>query len=120
MTDYNKNYQDRGMKKWAGFYLSEHTAEQEKNTQEAAHVNKAKDEMSEGEIKVVLEEAVLKNKPVSVQLRTINYEGDYPDDVVGFLKGADSLGIYVGMRRISYTNIRHIEINQQKKWSQVD
>ncbi len=26
----NDEYQDRGMKKWAGFFLSEHTAEQEK------------------------------------------------------------------------------------------
>lgn len=28
----NDEYQDRGMKKWAGFFLSEHTAEQEKNS----------------------------------------------------------------------------------------
>ena len=116
----NNNYQDRGMKKWAGFYLSEHTAEQEKNTQEAAHINKAKEEMSETEIKAVLEEAVLKNKRVSVQLRAVNYEGNYYDDVVGFLKGADALGIFVGMKKIPYADMRHIEINQQIKWSSID
>ncbi len=38
----NDEYQDRGMKKWAGFFLSEHTAEQEKIQKGLAHINSPK------------------------------------------------------------------------------
>lgn len=39
MTYLNDQYHDRGMKKWAGFFLSEHTAEQEKIQKGFANIN---------------------------------------------------------------------------------
>lgn len=105
----NDEYQDRGMKKWAGFFLSEHTAEQEKIQKGLAHTNSPKPQMSDQEIGEVLQMARIKNKSVA-----IDNEGNYYDDIVGSLKGADSLGIYVGNEKVQ---IRNIEIFNQTKWS---
>lgn len=65
----NDEYQDRGMKKWAGFFLSEHTAEQEKIQKGLAHINSPKPQMSEQEIGEVLQVARLKNKSVASKSR---------------------------------------------------
>ncbi len=75
----NDEYQDRGMKKWAGFFLSEHTAEQEKIQKGLAHINSPKPQMSEQEIGEVLQVARLKNKSVAIQIETIDNEGNYYD-----------------------------------------
>lgn len=75
----NDEYQDRGMKKWAGFFLSEHTAEQEKNQKGLAHINSPKPQMSEQEIGEVLQVARLKNKSVAIQIEAIDNEGNYYD-----------------------------------------
>ncbi|EGP5189799.1 hypothetical protein EID59_14040 [Enterococcus faecium] len=75
----NDEYQDRGMKKWAGFFLSEHTAEQEKIQKRLAHINSPKPQMSEQEIGEVLQVARLKNKSVAIQIEAIDNEGNYYD-----------------------------------------
>lgn len=75
----NDEYQDRGMKKWAGFFLSEHTAEQEKIQKWLAHINSPKLQMSEQEIGEVLQVARLKNKSVAIQIEAIDNEGNYYD-----------------------------------------
>jgi len=75
----NDEYQDRGMKKWAGFFLSEHTAEQEKIQKGLAHINSPKPQMSEQEIGEVLQVARLKNKSVAIQIEAIDNEGNYYD-----------------------------------------
>ena len=60
MTYLNDQYHDRGMKKWAGFFLSEHTAAQEKVQKGLAHTNSPKPQMSEQEIGEVLQIARIK------------------------------------------------------------
>lgn len=110
-------YRDRGMKKWAGFFLSEHTAEQERIQKGLAHTNSQKPQMSEQEIGEVLQLARIKNKSVAIQIEAVDNEGNYYDDIVGSLKGADSLGIYVGKEKVHYDEIRNIQIYNQSKWS---
>ena len=79
MTYLNNQYHDRGMKKWAGFFLSEHTAEQEKIQKGLAHINPQKFQMSEQEISEVLQLAIVKNKPVAIQIEAIDSDGNYYD-----------------------------------------
>src|SRR5699024_4601448 len=74
MTYLNDQYHDRGMKKWAGFFLSEHTAEQEKIQKGLAHTNYPKPQMSEQEIGKVLQIARIKNKSVAIQIEAIDNE----------------------------------------------
>ena len=113
----NDEYQDRGMKKWRGFFLSEHTTEQEKIQTGLTHSNSPKPQMTEQEIGEVLQVARLKNKSVAIQIEAIDNEGNYYDDIIGPLKGADSLGIYVGNEKIHYDEMRHIELVEHIKWS---
>lgn len=113
----NDEYQDRGMKKWAGFFLSEHTAEQEKIQKGLTHTNSPKPQMSEQEIGEVLQVARVKNKPVALQIEAVDSDGNYYDDIIGKLKGSDSIGIFVGNEKVHYDEIRNIQIYDQVKWS---
>ena len=118
MTYLNNQYHDRGMKKWAGFFLSEHTAEQEKIQKGLAHINPQKFQMSEQEISEVLQLAIVKNKPVAIQIEAIDSDGNYYDDIIGHLKGSDSLGVYVGTQKVHYDEIRNVELVDHVKWNQ--
>lgn len=114
---YGKNYQDRGMVKWAGFYLSEHT--DTLSNQSIAEKNSPiqKMQMDVDEIGQVLSEAQLKNKQITVQIEERDLNGNYKTDTIGFIKGFDDLGIYVGSTKIGYDEIRHVEFFNELKWS---
>lgn len=119
MTKYlNDVYRDRGMKKWAGFILSEHTLEQEKYEKAKKKVNVPKPQMSPEDIYTTMQQAQIKNKRIAVQRVAVDIEGNYYDDVIGLLKGADSRGIYIGNERIDFHEIRHVELLNHKKWSE--
>lgn len=119
MTKYlNDVYRDLGMKKWAGFILSEHTLEQEKYEKAKKKVNLPKPQMSPEDIYTTMQQAQIKNKRIAVQREAVDIEGNYYDDVVGLLKGADSRGIYIGNERIDFDEIRHVELLNHKKWSE--
>lgn len=121
MTKYlNDVYRDRGMKKWAGFILSEHTLEQEKYEKAKKKVNLPKPQMSPEDIYTTMQQAQIKNKRIAVQREAVDIEGNYYDDVVGLLKGADSRGIYIGNERIDFDEIRHVELYFQSKWSDIN
>lgn len=106
---YFEQYQDRKMKKWAGFYLSEHTAiiEQEKKKQPA----EKKRQMSWSEIDEVLAQAFQNQVEVMIQKEELDSEGNYGADIMGLIQGHDELGIYVCGHKISYDEIRHVQLH---------
>lgn len=69
VNNFFKNYQDRGMKKWQGFMLSDHIAALNRDKENNAKVYTEKETMSEVEISQVLLQAFANNKVVSVQLK---------------------------------------------------
>lgn len=115
MDDYN----DRGLLKWQGFYLSDHTEKIASNIKEEAKINTAKEQMTTEAISEVLNAAITKRKSVAIQVEERNSEGYYPNDVIGFILGHDELGIYVGDYKVNYDEIRHIEFYNSNKWSQI-
>lgn len=115
MIDYN----DRGRLKWAGFYLSDHTEEIDADSEQRANYNLAKEQMATEEIAEVLNAAVKKNRSVCIQKEERNAEGYYPDDIIGKILGSDELGIYVGKNKVHYDEVRHVEIQELDKWSQL-
>lgn len=117
MNFLNDEYRDRGIKKWAGFYLSEHTATQEKLTDERKKMNPQKNQMESKEIESVLNESILKNKPVAIQIESVDQNGNYKDDVVGLVVGGDELGIYVNNTKVDFDEIRNIQFISLKKWT---
>ncbi|OJG28031.1 hypothetical protein RU98_GL002240 [Enterococcus caccae] len=96
------------MKKWAGFYLSEHTAiiEQEKKRQPA----EKKIQMSWTEIDEVLAQAFQNQVEVRIQKEELDCEGHYGADIIGRIQGHDELGIFVGGHKIGYDEIRHVQL----------
>lgn len=115
----NDIYHDRGMKKWAGFYLSDHTAKiNSVNTERYRH-NVRREKQTMEEIGFTINEALIKALKASVQLEALNEERDYYDDVVGFVTGYDEHGIYFGNELVRYDEIRSIEIFNENKWSNI-
>lgn len=117
MNYLNDEYRDRGIKKWAGFYLSEHTATQEKETNEKKKFNPQKKQMDSQEIASVVNESILKNKSVAIQIEAVDQNGHYKDDVVGLIVGGDELGIYVKDTKVDFDEIRNIQFITLKKWT---
>ena len=113
LSDYN----DRGIVKWQGFFLSEHTAEIEKFTKEEYKFNEAKELMSEQEVSRIIEQALLRKLPVRVQINAVDLNGSYADDVVGHIRGYSEDGIHIGAEIVPFESIRNIKLEDVVKWS---
>lgn len=110
-----KTYIDRGMMKWSGFYLSDHTAQMEEESQKRKQIFVAKNEMSLEQIGEVLEEAFSKGSVVSLQMAELNeehmYEADLTGKVISFLENRIYLQEKKGaIQIVSIEKIRHAEI----------
>ncbi|MEI5992724.1 hypothetical protein [Candidatus Enterococcus mansonii] len=114
---YFNDYQDRGIKKWNGFYLSEHTSIIDKEKTAAKKNIPQKRRMTEGEIGQLLEFAFNNNRQVTIQLEIVDSEGNYNDDTIGFVEGFDELGLMIGLQKVHYDEIRNVELFHLKKWS---
>lgn len=111
VTEFFKNYQDRGMVKWMGFYLSDHVAKINQRNRERVKYNPKKSEMTQDEIGQILFEAFSQHKQVSVQLSTLSDETDYLDDIVGFVNGYhDDQLIVISDQIIDLEEINHVKI----------
>lgn len=117
MNYLNEEYHDRGIKKWAGFYLSEHTAVQEKLTDERQKINLQKQQLDPEEIASIVNEAILKNKSVAIQIEAVDQNGYYRDDVIGLVVGGDELGIYINDTKVDFDEIRNVQFVNLKKWT---
>lgn len=113
------DYQDRGLLKWLGFYLSDHTEKIDKEKELSKNVNIAKSQMESNKIQEILAQSALKRLPVSIQKEERDLEGYYPDDIVGLIDGGDELGLYISGQKVGYDEIRHIELLDWHKWSEL-
>lgn len=112
-------YEDRGIKKWTGFFLSEHTAQIAKEKERSSRIYPKKRQMTENEIGQIFEFAFKNNRQVVVQLEMTDSDGKYFEDTIGFIKGFDDLGYMIGETKVHYDEIRNVELFDFKKWSDV-
>ena len=110
VNNFFKNYQDRGMKKWQGFMLSDHIATINRDKEEKAKIYTEKDNMSETEISQVLLRAFANNKVVSVQLKEKTLDKKIQPDIIGLVKGYEGDKIVIGDNKVELSDINHIEI----------
>ena len=110
VNNFFKNYQDRGMKKWQGFMLSDHIATLNRDKEEKAKVYTEKDTMSETEVSQVLLQAFANNKVVVVQLKEKTLDKKIQPDIVGLVKGFDQDKIIIGDNKIELSNINNIQL----------
>lgn len=120
MASYGKNYKDRGMVKWAGFYLSEHTDTLHNEKTAEANRPVQKMQMDVDEIGEILSEAVLKSRKIVIQIEERDSNGYYRPDIIGMIQGSDELGIYVGGTKVGYDEIRNVAFSNELKWSDME
>lgn len=108
---FDRYYKDRGVVKWQGFYLSDHTAALKKQAKEEAIQYLPKEKQSLSELSGYLAEAFAKGKRVSIQLDTRDTNGEYQADIVGKLAGYQDDQIYMADHTaIDIEEIRHVEV----------
>lgn len=104
VTDFFAHYQDRGMRKWAGFFLSDHTAMINKETRQKSVPDRA--EMSREECGKVLGAAFGNQQLVAVQLKEVDENGDRPEEIVGFVRGYAEDKVVIGDKAIALDDLR--------------
>lgn len=104
VTDFFAHYQDRGMKKWAGFFLSDHTAMINKETRQKRVPDRA--EMSREECGKVLGAAFANQQPVAVQVKEMDENGNRPEEIVGFVRGYAEDKVVIGEQVIALDDLR--------------
>ena len=119
-----RNYDDRGMAKWIGFYLSEHTSEMEKDKGARNKVWDRKEPMTELEIGEVIDKAYGKHSTVIIQTSELDLEGYAFEDIIGSIEAIQDNNLYVqsaeyGLRLISIDSINNIQFDQQLKLSAI-
>lgn len=114
------DYEDRGMLKWAGFYLSDHTEKLHGEQQNAKKVRIPKPQMEHDEIQAVINQAILKQALVTIQKEERNLSGLPPVEIVGHIYGGDEIGLFISNQKIHYDEISNIEILPFEKWSYLE
>ncbi|MBA3926376.1 hypothetical protein [Listeria rustica] len=108
-------YKDRGLKKWGGFILSEHTAHMEQSNR----APQWKAAMDEDVIQSVLNRATSHHVMLAIQeYQPMGVEAQ--PDIIGQLIGIEGDSIYIrtstGIHAIELVNIRHVEERRIEKW----
>ena len=118
--EYN-DYQDRGMVKWAtAFSMEELTRSISAGKEEALKDIPILAQMNTTDIDEVLAEALLKNRPVSIQLNEKDYLGRQTESIVGHFRGyITGNKIRISDQWISMESIRNIQLLQEEKWFQI-
>ena len=87
VEEFFRTYQDRGMKQWAGFYLSDHTAKINQENKKRNTVYVKKKLMEQRDIRRMLLLSFDEHRKVSVQLKELSVDNDLQADIVGFVEG---------------------------------
>ena len=107
-------YQDRGMLKWQGFYLSDQTSKLNKAARQQYETNHRQHspEMTSETINHIIQKALLKNLPMTVELNEISQDHIIPPSIEGRIQGfyQNQLVIENNDQLIDISNIYAINI----------
>lgn len=109
---FENDYHDRGMVKWNGYYLSDHTQNVAEYTADRLErrSQKAMPEMSLEEISRILFKAYSKHLQVQVQERSRAANGIVPPIIIGFVNGFDEESVYIAQRAINLNSLLWCEL----------
>lgn len=108
--DFFKTYQDRGMKKWQGLMLSDHTSAINRSKQQIAKIYQKKPTMSEEQAGELLMTAYANHKQVTVQLKELDLDGCVKPDIIGHVQGYYVEKIMISGKEIELSNINHVAL----------
>ncbi|MHA7611551.1 hypothetical protein ACX2QB_04180 [Weissella viridescens] len=109
---FEKEYKDRGMVKWQGFFLSDHVEDVEKYANEREQVEQQEQmpSMTLEEISEVLFDAYRKLETIEYQLKGVDVLGHYPPIKKGKVKGNDENVAVIGNKRVDMSQINWCQI----------
>ena len=117
---FNHVYKDRGILKWQGMFLSEHTTELKRVEQLDQEVPRLP-QQSQQEIAYYLERSMKHNKVLSVQLNSLDVFGRMPPDITGVFRGfIDLETLLINEHPVALEEIRHIQMKDFQKWSETE
>ena len=109
VEEFFRTYQDRGMKKWAGFYLSDHTAKINRDKKRRDTVYVKKKTMEQKDIRAMLLKSFGEHRKVSVQLKELSVDNNLQADIVGFVEGYQEDTAIISQNLVLIKDINHIE-----------
>lgn len=115
IQDFFKNYHDRGMQKWGGFFLSDHTVQINKDNKKANTIYQKEAEMDMQEISRILLKAFSDHYKIRLQLKDRNYNNEFKKDITGFVNGYYASKIIVSGYAVEIEDINHVEILRPNK-----
>lgn len=111
-------YQDRGMLKWQGFYLSDHTAKLNQGQEQAKarlqHQHLSSAQMSETQITQIINQAVIKHLTVKVEPAIVNSDLIANHCIQGKIMGCFQDYIIIEKQLIKISDIYSIKIAKLK------
>ncbi len=113
VEEFFRTYQDRGMVKWSGFFLSDHTMKINKDKARRAVVYHKEKEMTSEEISIILLKAFSDHYPVSIQLKELDENGNLQPYIQGFVEGYNAKNqIIVSGNLINLNEINYISLKK--------
>ena len=107
---FEHDYHDRGMMKWQGFYLSDHTAALNQQNQQLNAVYVPRPQQSLAVITEVLADAYQRQQPVIIQLKKVDQNNRHWPDITTLIHGYNANDIVVDSGRlVPLQDIRNIE-----------
>ena len=104
-------YTDRGMRKWQGYYLSDHTAALKKQAQTEHLTYPPLSLQDQAYIRMILLRAYAEGQSVTIQIDLQTPDGQMLPPITGKVGGVtDSDVVHVGDQNISIRMIRHIDL----------
>lgn len=113
VEDFFKNhYKDRGMVKWQGFYLSDHTAALKRQAEEEAVEYEPLDKMPEPDVRHILNRAYANHNSVEIQIADVSQDIRMFPPMKGKVAGTDGQdGVVLDDgTRIQISHIRNIRM----------
>lgn len=113
---FEHDYHDRGMMKWQGFYLSDHTAALNQQNQQLNAVYVPRPQQSLAELTQVLADAYQRQQLVTIQLKTVDQNNRHLPDITTLIHGYNANGIVIDSNRfISLQDIRNVAYKKTEK-----
>lgn len=110
ITNYFKNdYRERGIVKWQGFFLSDHTSQLNIINKERRNVTEALDPQSLDLSLNQLMNAYSNYVPVLVQKNDINFDHQFTKNIIGYIDGFGDDFVSVNKEKIYFENIRAVQ-----------
>jgi hypothetical protein len=108
-------FKDRGMVRWFGFYLSDHTAaiHRKKKEEDELFSQQHHEQMSLSEMTNTISQALIHQQKILIErdlTEVKSHEFVDAPPIIGHIEGWTEIGLVIDQREIPYDEIKYVEI----------